>query len=95
MSAEIKIAAYLGVKDEAEIIEKCIAHLRAIGVDTILACDMSSTDGTAEILEKCRSDTFSILTLNNAANNLTGAEEDTWEGHALAPLWQFRPASVD
>ena len=83
MSEEIKIAAYLGVKDEAEIIETCIAHLRAVGVDYILACDMSSTDGTAEILEKYRSDTFSILTLNNDAINLTGEAEDTWEGHAL------------
>ena len=51
MKSEPRIAAYLGVKDEVELIEPCIAHLRSIGVEHIMACDMSSTDGTAEVLE--------------------------------------------
>ena len=83
MSHSPRIAAYLGIKDEAEIIERSIAHLRAIGVDYIMVCDMSSTDGTAVILEKYRSDTFSILTLTNDAISLRVEEEDTWFSHSL------------
>ena len=52
----MKIAAHLGVKDEVELIEKTISHLRAIGVDLIIAVDSYSTDGTADILEAYRSD---------------------------------------
>src|SRR5262249_35927078 len=50
----LRIAANLGVKDEVELIEQAIAHLRRIGVDLIIACDNGSTDGTAEILDKHR-----------------------------------------
>lgn len=67
MKSDLRIAAYLGVKDEVELIERSIDHLRAIGVDYIMACDMSSTDGTAELLEKYRAPDFSILTLTNKA----------------------------
>jgi hypothetical protein len=73
-----RIAAFLGVKDEVELFDQSIAHLRAIGVDYIMACDMSSTDGTAEILEKYRSDDFSILTLTDAALSDEAAPDDTW-----------------
>lgn len=52
----MRIAASLSVKDEVERIETSIAHLRAIGVDVIVACDMGSTDGTLDILERYRSD---------------------------------------
>lgn len=45
----MRIAANLGVKDEVELIERSVAHLRAIGVDLIIACDLGSTDGTLEI----------------------------------------------
>jgi glycosyltransferase involved in cell wall biosynthesis len=46
----MRIAAHLGVKDEVELIGDAIAHLRAIGVDQIVAVDGFSTDGTADIL---------------------------------------------
>lgn len=52
----MRVVANLGVKDEVELIERAIAHLRSIGVDHIIVCDMYSTDGTAEILESYRSD---------------------------------------
>jgi hypothetical protein len=87
-----RIAAYLGVKDEVELIERSIAHLRAIGVDYIMACDMTSTDGTAEILEGYRSETFSILTLTNEALSLRTEEEDNWFGQSQR--W-YRDAAVD
>ena len=43
----MRIAANLSVKDEVELIETTIAHLHAIGVDVIVACDMGSTDGSS------------------------------------------------
>lgn len=62
----VRIAAYLGTKDEAELIERSVAHLRAIGVDHIVACDMGSTDGTWEILERYRSaDDFWLIRLDD------------------------------
>src|SRR6266404_8843647 len=61
----MKIAAHLGVKDEVDLIERAIVHLRAIGVDTIVVCDMCSTDGTFEVLERYRSNEFEIIQLSN------------------------------
>ena len=46
----MKIAAYVGSKDEAELIRPMLANLRDIGVDHIIASDAGSQDGTAEIL---------------------------------------------
>lgn len=51
----MRIVAYLGVKDEVELIDRTIAHLRSIGVDHIIAIDDFSTDGTAERLDSYRS----------------------------------------
>jgi GT2 family glycosyltransferase len=92
MKRDLRIAAYLGVKDEIELIERSIAHLRAIGVDTIMACDMSSTDGTAEVLEKYRSDDFLILTLCNNALSGRAEEEDSWMSHSLR---RYKDAPAD
>jgi hypothetical protein len=50
----MKIAALLGVKDEIELIETSIRHLRAIGVDLIIAADFLSKDGTRAVLEAHR-----------------------------------------
>src|SRR5688572_22322026 len=61
----MKIAAILGVKDEIELIEPCIAHLRAIGVDRIIAIDAGSTDGTLEVLLESRSDEFRVHQLSD------------------------------
>lgn len=44
------IVAVSMVRDEADIIEGCIRHLRDQGVDRILVADHHSTDGTGEIL---------------------------------------------
>lgn len=46
----MRIAAQIGVKDEAELIGPCLAHLRAIGVGRIWVQDMGSVDGTLEAL---------------------------------------------
>jgi hypothetical protein len=52
--------------DERELIEAAIAHLQRIGVDHVLVCDMGSTDGTWEILEKHRSATFDVVRMSNS-----------------------------
>ena len=52
----MKIGANLSVLDEVELIEQAIHHLRAIGVDLIIACDLGSSDGTYEIMERYRSE---------------------------------------
>jgi glycosyltransferase involved in cell wall biosynthesis len=52
----VKIGANLSVLDEVELIEQAIHHMRAIGVDLIIACDLGSSDGTYEIMERYRSD---------------------------------------
>ena len=45
------VAANIGVCDEAELIERHLRHLQAIGVDRIVVSDTGSTDGTLDILE--------------------------------------------
>jgi glycosyltransferase involved in cell wall biosynthesis len=47
----MRIAAILGVKDEAELLPHCIGQLRAIGVDRIEAIDAGSSDGSLEWLQ--------------------------------------------
>jgi glycosyltransferase involved in cell wall biosynthesis len=61
----ITFAALLSVKDEVELIEHAIDHLRSIGIDLIVACDMSSTDGTAEILQQHRGNDFWVTRLDD------------------------------
>jgi hypothetical protein len=48
------IAAVLGVKDEVDLVEASITHLRRIGVDSITVSDYGSTDGTLDVLEELR-----------------------------------------
>lgn len=48
----LKIGAFISVKDEVEIIARTIDHHRAIGVDPIVVCDVNSTDGTFDILQR-------------------------------------------
>jgi glycosyltransferase involved in cell wall biosynthesis len=57
----LKIAAHIGVKDEVELIEGCLNHLESIGVTRFIVSDTHSTDGTAEILERRRSDNFKVV----------------------------------
>jgi len=76
----VKIVAILGVKDEIELIPRAISHLRAMGVDLIIACDDDSRDGTAEYLQSCRSKgDLEIVSLTEWGPT-TPAE---WSGHYL------------
>ena len=68
----MRIAAILGVLDEVELIEVCIQHLRAIGVDMIVVMDLGSIDGTADRL---------VSFAGDADVSVTGLrrDEDPWE----------------
>lgn len=44
------IVAYVGVKDEVDLIDKQIKHLHGIGVGHVIVVDSGSTDGTSERL---------------------------------------------
>lgn len=69
----MRIAAHLGVKDEVELIEDAIAHLRRIGVDHIVAVDGYSTDGTADILARHRNkDDFWFVQIDDLTPDETG-----------------------
>jgi glycosyltransferase involved in cell wall biosynthesis len=57
----MKIAAILGVKDEAEILEASIAHLRSIGVEKIIAHDAGSSDGSERILARHAGPDFLVV----------------------------------
>jgi glycosyltransferase involved in cell wall biosynthesis len=63
--ANLRIAAHIGVKDEVELVERCITHLRNIGVSEFIVCDMRSTDGTRAILDSYRSESFRIISASN------------------------------
>ena len=46
------VLAHVGVKDEIELLPRCIEHLFAIGVDRVIATDMGSSDGSLEWLQQ-------------------------------------------
>jgi hypothetical protein len=82
------------VQNEVEIIEQQVAHLRAIGIQHVVACDITSDDGTAEILARHRSDRFSVLTFTpREALNHEVPWERSWdcrvfdELHTLGADW--------
>lgn len=68
----MRIAAHIGVKDEATLIGPCIEHLRRIGVETFIVCDMASTDGTREILRCLEGPEFRVIDSSNSES------PDTW-----------------
>ena len=88
----LRIAAYLSVKDESKIIAHTIAHLRAIGIDYIIACDISSTDGTTDLLRAYESDDFKLVTMSDDAIGSQVATDETWFEQSFK---QFRDAPAD
>lgn len=87
----MRIAAFLGVKDEVELVETAIRHLRLIGVDLIIACDSNSTDGTLEILERHRSGAdFWIRTYDDRH-----FDPQDWPRLAMTVVTEARAAGID
>lgn len=89
---DMKIAAVLSVKNDVALIDRQVSHLRAIGVDHIIACDLESTDGTLEALEKYRSGDFVILSLAAEATNGMAPPDATWEFEVMR---QVKAATAD
>lgn len=86
-SRALKIGAFVTVKDEAEIIGPMIDHHRAIGIDPIVVCDVNSSDGTLEILQRYQSDgNFSIIRIE---------DPDYPEPHVPLALEMLKKAGVD
>lgn len=78
----VRVGAFLCVKDEVEIIGHTIEHLRRIGVDFVLACDVGSTDGALDVLEKYQSDWFSLI----CSDELEGDRPDLWAHYIAGPM---------
>lgn len=56
------IGAFVTTKDDAEIIARTIEHHRQIGIGPMVVCDVNSTDGTFEILQRhSRSSDFRVI----------------------------------
>ena len=84
------VAAFVGVKDEVELIGRQLSHLRQIGVDHVVVVDAGSTDGTQDILaDDAASGRITLI----KAQYLEPAGHDTiWTGlrrciRELAPDW--------
>jgi tetratricopeptide (TPR) repeat protein len=52
----MRIAGFIGVKDEVELIAGAVRNLRQIGVEGIAVADLGSTDGTLDILKSFEKD---------------------------------------
>jgi hypothetical protein len=76
---EMRIAANLSVLDEVELIEVCIQHLRAIGVDLIVVTDLGSIDGTRERLASFAEDPDISLILLRRNDDPWGFPARTYE----------------
>jgi len=85
----MRFGAVLSVKDEVELIEPAIRHLRMIGVDHIIACDMESSDGTYELLGRYRSDTDFWLF------RLSDREDDHFEAWCRVTVALAKSARLD
>ncbi len=80
----MRVAAHIGVLDEIELIGPCIDHLRSLGVDEFVVCDMASTDGTREALAAQEGPGFRVIESSNAE-----ASED-WRARNAAAIAQSR-----
>ena len=62
----MRISALLGVKNEEELIKRCVDHLFAIGVDDIVIEDYGSTDSTLDILKQYSQDLVKIVNFDES-----------------------------
>lgn len=76
----MKISALVGVKNEEELIERCIDHLFTIGVDDVIVEDYGSTDSTLEILKKYSSNSLKIVNFDESQDT----NEKDWGNNEAA-----------
>jgi hypothetical protein len=89
-SDSMKFAAFLGVKDEIELVAATIDHLRAIGVDLIIAWDANSTDGTRLLLQQRQSDNFWLTQFDDRDPDIDG-----WYGMASQAANEVAAIGID
>jgi glycosyltransferase involved in cell wall biosynthesis len=56
MTATNRVFGLLMVRDAADVVEACLRHHLALGVERILVVDNASTDGTLDLLRRLASD---------------------------------------
>lgn len=62
----MRLAAHIGVLDEIELIGPCVDHLRAMGVEEFIVCDLGSRDGTRDDLAEREGPDFRVIDSSNA-----------------------------
>ena len=62
----MRLAAHIGVLDEIELIRPCVDHLRSLGVEEFIVCDLGSTDGTRDYLSESEGADFRVIDSSNA-----------------------------
>lgn len=62
----MKIAVVMMVRDEADIIDKCLTNWRCLGVRDFYICDNGSIDGTWDVLTDFRMGEISNVTLSTS-----------------------------
>lgn len=82
----MRIVAAVGVKDEADLIDRAIDHLRSIGAVVVIVCDMYSTDGTAELVRARAADGVVLIQMSDRAS------QAEWSSHVLSAV---RDAAAD
>jgi hypothetical protein len=74
-----RVAAHLGVKDEAGLIDACLDQLRLIGVADVVVHDLASRDGTRDRLRARAGEGLRVIDMPETAR-----EADLWDSLAAA-----------
>jgi hypothetical protein len=64
----MKVVAIVSVKNEVELIARCIEHLSKIGVDRVIVEDYGSDDGTVEVVRGYEEKKVILLPFDESAN---------------------------
>jgi len=85
----MKIGALLGVMDEVALLPRCMAHLKRIGVDRVLALDGGSTDGSLELLQARQGEWLQVMSMPPAtlADSGLAADFETEQAQSSGCDW--------
>lgn len=70
----MKVSAIVGVKDEIELIKRCIDHLYIIGVDQVVIQDYGSTDGTEKVFAQYDKEVLTVKSFDESQD----MDGDSW-----------------
>jgi hypothetical protein len=85
----MKIGALLGVMDEVALLPRCIAHLKRIGIDRVLALDGGSTDGSLALLQAHQGEWLQVMSMPPAtlADSDLAADFETDQAQSSGCDW--------